>query len=84
MRSIATYLAVGALVTPFVIGGAGLASADTGPAYGGADNSATVHGGTWSKTKSGFTDAGEAYFVKVSKTIPSTTSHTTSVTTSHS
>ncbi|MFI0237865.1 hypothetical protein [Streptomyces sp. NPDC016845] len=82
MRSIAMYAAVGALVTPLVIGGAGLASADQGPRYEGTHHSANKHGGTSSKTKSGFTEDGTAYFVKVTKTSDST-SRTTSATSSH-
>ncbi|MFI7388412.1 hypothetical protein [Streptomyces sp. NPDC049813] len=71
MRSIAKYAVVGALVTPMVMAGAGLAAAEPGPGYGKSDNSATVYGGSTSKTLSGFKD-GKAYFVKASKTATAT------------
>ncbi|MFI7386136.1 hypothetical protein [Streptomyces sp. NPDC049813] len=69
MRKIAKYVAVGALVTPLVIGGAGLASAHDGdgPGYGKAQNSANVNGGMTSATFSGFTPDGKAYFVTTTK-----------------
>ncbi|MFJ8825174.1 hypothetical protein ACIREE_25765 [Streptomyces sp. NPDC102467] len=70
MRKIAKYVAVGALVTPLVIGTAGLASAhdhDGGPAYGKAQNSANANGGRTSATVSGFTPDGKAYFVTTTK-----------------
>ncbi|MET9494134.1 hypothetical protein [Streptomyces sp. NPDC006552] len=67
MRKIAKYVAVGALVTPLVIGGAGLASAHDGPGYGKAQNSANVNGGMTSATFSGFTPDGRAYFVTTTK-----------------
>ncbi|MFJ2769363.1 hypothetical protein [Streptomyces sp. NPDC087300] len=68
MRSIAKYVAVGALVTPLVIGSAGFASADDGgPAYKKSQNSANVGGGTRSETVSGFTPDGKAYFLTSTK-----------------
>jgi hypothetical protein len=72
MRKIAKYVAVGALVTPLVIGSAGLASAHDGPGHGGpgylkAQNSANASGGATSATFSGFTPDGRAYFVTTSK-----------------
>ncbi|GAA2295090.1 hypothetical protein OKJ48_11115 [Streptomyces kunmingensis] len=77
MRKIAKYVAVGALVTPLVIGSAGLASAHdgpdhdghgyTGPAYGKAQNWANANGGRTTVTYSGFTPDGKAYFVTATK-----------------
>ncbi|WP_394436473.1 hypothetical protein [Streptomyces sp. SGAir0957] len=72
MRKIAKYVAVGALVTPLVIGSAGLASAHDGPGhdgpgYGKASNSAGVNGGRTSATFSGFGPDGKAYFVTTNK-----------------
>ncbi|MEV1026279.1 hypothetical protein [Streptomyces sp. NPDC050264] len=69
MRKIAKYVAVGALVTPLVIGTAGLASAHDhdGPAYEKAQNSANANGGRTSATVSGFTPDGTAYFVTTTK-----------------
>ncbi|MFI7318179.1 hypothetical protein [Streptomyces venezuelae] len=71
MRKLAKAIAVGAVVVPVVLGGAAVASADSGPGYGKADNSATIYGGSSSHTLSGFKD-GKAYFLKVSKTANST------------
>ncbi|MER5945416.1 hypothetical protein ABT127_05080 [Streptomyces sp. NPDC001904] len=67
MRSIAKYVAVGALVTPLVIGAAGMASADDGPAYNKSQNSANSSGGMTSSTVSGFTPDGKAYFKTTTK-----------------
>ena len=67
MRKLAKYVAVGALVTPLVIGTAGLASADDGPAYKKAQNSANVNGGMTVETVSGFTPDGKAYFKTTTK-----------------
>ncbi|MEV1027037.1 hypothetical protein [Streptomyces sp. NPDC050264] len=74
MRSIAKYLAVGALVTPLVIGSAGFASADDGPAYERVQTSASAGGGVTRTTASGFTPDGKAYFVtKTKRTRPTVT-----------
>ncbi|MFD8571882.1 hypothetical protein [Streptomyces sp. NPDC057694] len=67
MRSIAKYVAVGALVTPLVIGSASFASADDGPAYKMTQNSANTSGGKSTKTVSGFTPDGKAYFLTSTK-----------------
>ncbi|MCF3123973.1 hypothetical protein IPZ68_30325 [Streptomyces arenae] len=72
MRKFAKAIAVGAVVVPVVLGGATVASAHDGPGYEKSDNAATVDGGTSSKTKSGFTEDGTAYFMKSSKTANST------------
>ncbi|MGW2230048.1 hypothetical protein [Streptomyces formicae] len=67
MRSIAKYVAVGALVTPLVIGTAGMASANDGPAYEKSQNSANLSGGQRTETVSGFTPDGKAYFLTSTK-----------------
>ncbi|MFJ9037004.1 hypothetical protein ACIRF8_10505 [Streptomyces sp. NPDC102406] len=73
MRKIAKYVAVGALVTPLVIGSAGFASAHdgpgyvNGPGYGKAQNSASANGGQTAATFSGFTPDGKAYFLTTIK-----------------
>ncbi|QEU94271.1 hypothetical protein [Streptomyces kanamyceticus] len=68
MRSIAKYVAVGALVTPLVIGSAGFASAhDGGPGYKKSQDSANSSGGMSSSTVSGFTPDGKAYFKTTTK-----------------
>ncbi|MFJ8825321.1 hypothetical protein ACIREE_26520 [Streptomyces sp. NPDC102467] len=74
MRSIAQFVAVGALVTPLVIGSAGFASADDGPAYENVRTSANASGGTTSRTVSGFTPDGKAYFMTTTRRHPVSTS----------
>ncbi|MET8687265.1 hypothetical protein ABZV77_23920 [Streptomyces sp. NPDC004732] len=86
MRSIAKAAAVGALVAPIVLGGAGLASAapaHDGPAYEKSMNSANANGGSCTKVESGFTEDGKAYFHKVTR-VAGPTGATGSGTGSHS
>ncbi|RII15816.1 hypothetical protein DSC45_18450 [Streptomyces sp. YIM 130001] len=54
MRSIPKALAVGAVVVPFLIGGAGAAFADAGPVYGEHTAVATENGAATSHIGSGF------------------------------
>ncbi|MEU6121920.1 hypothetical protein [Streptomyces sp. NPDC047123] len=71
MRSFAKAAAVGALVAPIVLGGAGLAVAapsSDGPAYEKAQNAANANGGSSTRTVSGFTPDGKAYFHTVTRT----------------
>lgn len=72
MRSVTKAVAVATLAVPLVLGGASTASAspidvasmDEGPSYVKWTHSANVNGGFRSRTVSGFTPDGRAYFYK--------------------
>ncbi|MCF3123972.1 hypothetical protein IPZ68_30320 [Streptomyces arenae] len=70
MRGFVKTAAVGALVAPLVLGGAGLASASSGgdgPAYEKFQKAANANGGSCTMTVSGFTPDGKAYFRTVTR-----------------